>query len=204
VNGAYNISRPDGTFRIDSVPAGTQLIVVRQLGFEPISVTVNVTSRQPTDIKVSLGPTANILDPVLVTARRNAALDKQGFFQRQRTGFGTYITREEVEKRKPQFITDLLTNVSGVRVVRTMSGTIVTSDRIRSIAGGGGGCTRLWVDGTEWRMVMPGDLDAFVSTRDLAGIEVYRPGEAPAQFTGIDQCVTLVVWTQVQPKIRQH
>jgi hypothetical protein len=204
VNGAYNISRPDGTFRIDSVPAGTQLIVVRQLGFEPIGVTVNVTSRQPTDIRVSLGPTANILDPVLVTARRNAVLDKQGFSQRQRTGFGTYITREDVEKRKPQFLTDLLTNVSGIRVVRTMSGTIVRSDRINRITGGGGGCARLWVDGTEWRMVMPGDLDAFISTRDLAGVEVYRPGEAPAQFSGFDECVTLVVWTQVQLKVKAH
>ena len=204
VNGAFNVTRPDGTFWIDSVPTGTQMIVVRQLGFEPISVTVNVTSRQPVDIRVSLGITANILDPVLVTARRNAALEREGFFQRQRSGWGTYITREEVEKRKPQFVTDLLTNVSGIRVVRTMSGTIVRSDRITSITGRGGGCTRLWVDGTEWRMVMPGDLDAFISTRDLAGIEVYRPGEAPAQFTAIDQCVTLVVWTQVQPKVRQR
>jgi hypothetical protein len=204
VTGAFNVTRPDGTFWIDSVPTGTQTIVVRQLGFEPISVTVNVTSRQPAELKVSLGPTANILDPVLVTARRNAALEKEGFFQRQHSGWGTYITREEVEKRKPQFLTDLLTNVSGIRVVRTMSGTIVTSDRMNSIMGGGGGCTRLWVDGTEWRMVMPGDLDAFISTRDLAGVEVYRPGEAPAQFTGMDRCVTLVVWTQVQPKVRQH
>lgn len=204
VSGAYSVTRPDGTFRIDSMPAGTQLIVVRQLGFEPISVTVNVTSRQPADIRVALGPTANILDPVLVTARRNSALEKQGFFQRQRAGLGTYITREEVDKRKPQFLTDLLTNVSGIRVVRTMSGTIVRSDQINSITGGGGRCTRLWVDGAEWRVVMPGDLDAFISTRDLAGVEIYRPRETPAQFAGFDDCVTLVVWTQLQPQVRQH
>jgi hypothetical protein len=204
VNGASGVTRPDGTFRIDSVPIGTQLIIVRQLGFEPVSVTVNVSTRQPTDVKVALGPTANILDPVLVTARRNATLEKQGFFERQRAGWGAYITREEVDKRKPQFLTDLLTNVAGIRVVRTMSGTIVRSDRINSITRGGGGCTRLWVDGAEWRMVMPGDIDAFISTRDLAGVEVYRPGQAPAQFSGFDECVTLVVWTQVQPQVRQH
>jgi hypothetical protein len=53
-------------------------------------------------------------------------------------------------------------------------------------------------------MLMPGDMDAFISTRDLAGVEVYRPGQAPAQFSGFDECVTLVVWTQVQPRVRQH
>ncbi|MEY2457678.1 MAG: hypothetical protein QOK06_2803 [Acidimicrobiaceae bacterium] len=204
VNGASSVTKPDGAFRLDSVPAGTQLIVVRQLGFEPISVSVNVTSRRPTDVKVALGPTANILDPVLVTARRNSALEKEGFFERQRAGWGTYITREEIDKRKPRFLTDLLTNVSGIRVVRTMSGTMVRSDRITSITGGGGGCTRLWVDGGEWRMLMPGDLDAFISTRDLAGVEVYRPGQAPAQFAGLDECVTLVVWTQVQPQVKHR
>jgi hypothetical protein len=204
VNGAYTVTQPDGTFRLDSVPTGTQLIVVRELGFEPVSATVNVTSRQPTDMSVALGPTANILDPVLVTARRNSALEKNGFLQRQRAGLGTYITREEVDKRKPQFLTDLLTNVPGIRVVRTMSGTIVRSDRINTILGGGRGCTRLWVDGAEWRMLMPGDIDAFISTRDVAGVEVYRPGQVPAQFSGFDECVTLVVWTQVQPQVRQH
>jgi hypothetical protein len=51
---------------------------------------------------------------------------------------------------------------------------------------------------------MPGDLDAFVSTRDLAGLEVYRPGTAPAQYNSSDGCVTLLVWTQVQPRINHN
>jgi hypothetical protein len=201
VTGVFNLSKADGTFSIDSVPTGTQLIYVRQLGFEPVSVQVNVSSRFPAEVRVTLGPITNILDPVLVTARRDYRLDTQGFFKRQRSGWGTFITRDEIERRRPQFITDLLTNVPGLYVVRTSSGTMLQSDRVRHVGGAGGDCARLWVDGTEWRAVMPGDLDAFVSARDVAAIEVYRPGTTPAQFAGIDDCVTLVVWTQMQLRV---
>ncbi len=31
-----------------------------------------------------------------------------------------------------------------------------------------------------------------------------KGAEVPAQFSGLDECVTLVVWTQVQPQVRQH
>ena len=201
VTGVFNLSKADGTFAIDSVPTGTQLIYVRQLGFEPVSVQVNVSSRFPAELRVTLGPITNILDPVLVTARRDYRLDTHGFFKRQRSGWGTFITRDEIERRRPQFITDLLTNIPGLYVVRTSSGTMLQSDRVRHVGGAGGDCARLWVDGTEWRTVMPGDLDAFVSARDVAGIEVYRPGTTPAQFAGIDDCVTLVVWTQMQSRV---
>jgi hypothetical protein len=204
VNGAYSVTRSNGTFRLDSVPTGTQSIVVRQLGFQPISLTVNVTAREPTDMNVALGPTANIMDTVLVTARRNSALEQQGFFRRQRSGWGTYITREDVDKRQPMFLTDLLTNVSGVRVVRTASGTIVRSAANTSLVGGSGGCTRLWVDGAQWGTVMPGDIDTAVYPSELAGVEVYRPGDVPPKFAGFGQCLTIVVWSDVQPQVRQH
>ncbi|HEY8833659.1 MAG TPA: carboxypeptidase regulatory-like domain-containing protein [Gemmatimonadaceae bacterium] len=203
VSGAYTVTRPDGTFTLDSVPTGTQLIVVRQLGFQPISLTVNVTSREPTDMKVAMGPTANIMNPVLVTARRNSALEKDGFFRRQRSGFGTYFTRDDIDKRQPMFLTDVLTNVSGVRVVRTTRGAIVRSSQNTSIVGGGS-CTRLWVDGAQWGTVMPGDIDTAVSPDEVAGMEVYRPGDVPPQFAGFGQCLTIVIWTDVQPQVRQH
>jgi hypothetical protein len=204
VTGAFRVTKPDGLFSID-VPSGTQVIVIRRLGFEPVSVQVNVTSHQPVELNVTLGITPNILDPVLVTARRNYVLEKEGFLKRMGSGRGTYITHEDVENRKPFVLTDLLRDVPGIRVTHTLRGSIVGSDRTRStMMGNDDGCTRLWVDGSEWPRVMPGDLDAFVSTRDLAGLEVYRPGAAPAQFNSSDGCVTLLVWTQVQPRINHN
>jgi hypothetical protein len=53
------------------------------------------------------------------------------------------------------------------------------------------------VDGFEWRSAEPGDLDTFVSPRDVIGLEVYRPNEAPVQYRGVDDnCTVMLVWTR--------
>jgi len=147
---------------------------------------------------VRLGPSVNVLDPVLVTARREYTLDKDGFTARRRTGWGRYFTSTDIEKRNPQYLSDMLTEVPGIRVDHRPGGATIREDRRSTILGGGrpGSCPTVWVDGTQWRSVEPGDIDEFVSPREVAGLEVYKPGEAPVQFRAIDDCVTLVVWTQ--------
>jgi hypothetical protein len=55
-----------------NAPANTSRIV----GIvAPVRVSVNVTSRQPTDIRVTLEPSINIKDPAVVTARQYYALE---------------------------------------------------------------------------------------------------------------------------------
>jgi carboxypeptidase family protein len=203
--GAAVVTRADGSFNLDGLPTGTQLLIVRHLGFEATRVTVNVTSRQPVEIRVRLGPSVNILDPVLVTARRNYALDKDGFTARRRTGWGTYFTYADIEKRNPQYLSDLLTAVPGVRVDHRPGGATIQVNQLNTILGGGrpGSCPTFWVDGTQWRSVEPGDIDQFVSPRELAGVEVYKPREAPVQFRTIDDCLTIVVWTQPPAPVGQ-
>jgi len=192
------VTADDGTFSIGVVPTGTQQIVVRHVGFAPVGVSVNVTSRQPTELRVTLGPSVNVMDPVVVTARQNYALEKQGFFKRQRAGWGKYFTSDDIKNSHAHVVTDILRDLPGLRVRRSIGGTVVQSGN--RLYGSGGGCTQLYVDGTEWRVRFPGDLDGFVSMRDVAGIEVYRAGSAPAQFRGFDQCVVIVVWTSIRQR----
>jgi hypothetical protein len=197
--GVAVVTKDDGTFNLEGVPTGTQLIIVRHIGFEVERVTVNVTSRQPIEVRVTLGPSVSVLDPVLVTARANYALDKDGFTARQRTGWGKYFTREQIQRRNPYNLTDILTDVPGVHVSHGIGGATVQSERASYILGGGrgGGCTRVWVDGFEWHVAEAGDIDTFVSPRDVIGLEVYKPHEAPMQYRGVDDnCIVLVVWTR--------
>jgi hypothetical protein len=70
-----NVTKSDGTFSLGEVPIGTQLLVVSHVGFLPVRVSVNVTSRQPTDIRVTLAPNINIKDPAMVPVGQNYALD---------------------------------------------------------------------------------------------------------------------------------
>jgi len=200
--GVAVVTKDDGTFNLEGVPTGTQLIIVRHIGFEVERVTVNVTSRQPIEVRVTLGPSVNVLDPVLVTARANYVLDKNGFTARQRSGWGRYFTHEQIQKRNPYNLTDFLTDVPGVHVVQGLGGASIQSDRVGSIFGGtAGGCAHIWVDGFEWRIAEPGDIDTFVSPRDIIGLEVYRPSEAPAQYLPpynpkCPPSVVVLVWTR--------
>ncbi|HST06678.1 MAG TPA: carboxypeptidase regulatory-like domain-containing protein [Gemmatimonadaceae bacterium] len=203
--GVAALTRADGSFNLDAVPTGTQLLIVRHLGFDATRVTVNVTRRQPVELRVTLGPSVNVLDPVLVTARRNYALDKDGFTARRRTGWGTYFTSTDIEKRNPQYLSDMLTAVPGIQVNHRPGGATISTTQLNTILGGGrpSSCPTFWVDGTQWRSVEPGDIDQFVSPREVAGLEVYKPREAPVQFRTIDDCVTIVVWTQPPTPVAQ-
>jgi hypothetical protein len=198
MSGAAVVTKEDGTFTLEGVPTGTQLLVVRHLGFEPTRLSVNVTTRQPVEVRVTMGPQVNLLDPVLVTARANYALEKNGFIARRRQGWGKYFTREDIEQRNPYNLSDVLRDIPGIRVSNGLGGVTIGSDRPKYILGGGrgGGCTRMWVDGFEWHLVDGGDFDMFVSPRDVMGMEVYKPNEAPAQYRGIDECIVILVWTR--------
>jgi outer membrane receptor for ferrienterochelin and colicin len=144
------------------------------------------------------------MDPVLVTARQNYALEKVGFTQRQKTAWGSFFTHDEIVKRNAQRLTDMLRDVPGMTIRSGVLGSSVADGRQTAILSrgrapmGGGSCPRIFVDGTEWRAVEPGDLDNFVFPSEVVGMEVYARGHAPAQWRGIDECSVIVVWTQSQ------
>lgn len=205
VSGVSAVTRDDGAFRLTGVLTGTQVLVVRSLSYALAGEPIIVTSRAPIDVVVTLWPKVNIMDPVLVTARSNFALEKSGFNTRKRGGAGHFFTREDIDRRKPNYISDMLKNLPGVSVRSGRGGTVITGrTRVTSVRSGGGACTRAYVDGFEWRDLMPGDVDMFVNPDDVIGVEVYQPGEVPAQFRTFDRgCVTLVVWTQFRGKAKK-
>jgi hypothetical protein len=196
--GGAVLTDKDGNFTLDGVRVGTQLLIIRHVGFEPTRTAVNVTSRQPVEMRVTLGPVVNQLDPVLVTARRNYVLDKVGFSARQRNGDGTFFTADDIAKRNPQYITDMMRSVPGIRVDHYAGSTSVRTEKLTTILsnGAGGRCPTVWVDGNQWHSAAD-QIDEFVFPREVAGLEVYKPGEAPMRFRDIEDCVTIVIWTQL-------
>jgi len=193
------VSRDDGSFTLAGVATGTQLLIARQLGFDALRTAVNVTSREPTTVTLTLGRMVNVMDPVLVVARANYALERSGFNSRKKSGTGYYFNREDIERRQPNYITNMLVNLPEVTVAQERGGAAV--QRRRRVIGGGPNCTRLYVDGFEWSNVGPGDLDA-INPADVIGLELYPGQVVPAQFRDpFDKnCVTLVVWTQMRGK----
>ena len=64
---------------------------------------------------------------------------------------------------------------------------------------GRAGCVNVFVDGSRWQQLEPGDLDAFVRPEEVAAIEVYPGGGSmPVEFQSAGgDCAAVVVWTKL-------
>ena len=198
------LTRANGDFVLDSLPSGTQAIVVRQLGYRPTEQTVELSARAPARVTVKLGIFVPELSPVEVVSVRDEGLQRVGFSDRKRSSAGGYfMDPEQLEKRNPQQFSDLLRAVPGIRVSQSSNGQAMLSST-RSTSGGGG-CVTVWVDGAAWQQLDAGDLDSFVRPAEVAAIEVYNGTSMPAQFTTPGQsCAAVVVWTKMRVQTRKR
>jgi hypothetical protein len=211
-------SRDDGSYALTRLPAGTQTVDVRALGFAPKRVSVDLRTGERRVVDVTLdGANAQELAPVSVVAR-NMKLDKTGFDDRRKAGIGQYITEEEIRRRGVFETTQALWNVLGARVVWNGHDNVVMFTRPIGTGRGalvdqgkgvmqGGGYNTLcrpayWVDG--FAMPVPvsrdpfDDTNAYVRPRDIRGIEVYLdPSSAPPMYRRPDvQCGVVMIWTK--------
>ncbi|HEY2027418.1 MAG TPA: carboxypeptidase regulatory-like domain-containing protein [Gemmatimonadaceae bacterium] len=198
---AATLTKSNGDFVLDSLPAGTQALVVRQLGYRPTEVAVDLSSRTPARVTVRLGDYVPELTPVEVVSRREEGLQKVGFLDRKRSGAGGYFfTPEQIERRNAIKFTDIVRTAPGLRVSETNGQAMLSSTRNV----GGSGCVTVWVDGAAWQQLDAGDLDTFVQPNEVAAIEVYNGISVPPQFTQPGQnCTALVVWTKTRVDSRK-
>jgi Carboxypeptidase regulatory-like domain len=188
-------TKANGEFALDSLPAGTQSIEVRQLGYAPTQVPVELSSRTPARVAVKMGDYVPELSAVQVVSKRDQGLERVGFSTRKRTGAGGYfLTPEQIDARKAIQFTDLLTVVPGIRVQGTMGQMTISSTR----NAGRAGCVTIIVDGSKWQQLEAGDLDSFIKPDEVAAVEVYQSGVGmPMEFSSIGgDCTAVVVWTK--------
>ena len=174
------------------LPSGSRILLARHLGFGAEAVAVDLSSRQEKRVTISLPKFVAVMDPVLVVARRSAALDKVGFTQRSKTGFGYYLGPERLQNMHPNFVTDILRQVPGLRVSYGPSGEMVSSSRAV-----GNGCVQYYVDGMSFLELEPGEINHFVNGSEVVAVEVYQDANAPAQYMRAGgSCTTIVLWTR--------
>jgi hypothetical protein len=137
------------------------------------------------------------MDEVMVEeARLLPHLEREGFYQRLRQGWGEFITRDQIERRDAFSPTDLLWGVRGVRLIPDQHGVIIANGRkgVALSPYACGGRMTVFLDGM---MVGYGTLDGFVSVDAIEAIEVYpSPMGMPQQFASRSPCGAVVVWTR--------
>jgi len=194
--GAAALSREDGSFGFSDLPSGTQAVVVRQLGFEPVEVAVELSGKTPKQVTVTMKKPARVLDPVAVIADAKG-LDQVGFDRRKKNGFGYFMSTEDIQSRQATRMTDLFRTVPSLRVVPAGMDYVVESARDVQ-----GGCVRYVVDGSPYQSMFPGDIDRLMPPHDVGAIEVYSGSSTPAEFQapGQSSCTTVVMWSRFKMK----
>jgi hypothetical protein len=192
--GQATLTKANGDFVLDSLPSGTQTLEVRQLGYSPTDMPVELSMARPENVTVKMADYVPVLSEMRVTAQRDKGLMDVGFNDRKRSGMGYYLDADQLKMRQTSQFSDMLRTVPGIRVVPAGDGTNV----IQSSRDPTGGCVTFYVDGSPWQQMTPGDLDTFVRPEEVAALEVYNGATTPAQFqqAGNSGCTTVVIWTQ--------
>ena len=185
-----------GVFRFANIPAGKRALHFRRLGFAPKAVDTQVDEGATVAIVVVLEVSATVIDGMTVeeaTHRRQMLSD---FYERSASGFGHFVTREQIEKRNPMNLSDMMRMIPGARLAPVRNGGQATLRFSR--AQGPRDCPpQYWVDGVKaWNL----NIDDIVP-QDVEGIEVYSGASTvPPQFNtkeGTTICGVILIWTRI-------
>jgi hypothetical protein len=198
VQGTESVAQTNqaGEFRLTDLPSGTQTVVARQIGFAPVEQAVNLSTRAPATVTITMSQPAQVLSPVVVEAERDRGLERVGFQDRKRALSGYFLTGDDVMKRGPNMLTDVFRTVPSLRVERDgLYDYKVVSSRATML---GANCVRFFIDGTPYRAIYPGDVDRMMPPSEIGGIEVYDGSSSPIQFqvAGESACTTIVIWSK--------
>lgn len=178
----------NGRFRIVELPAGEYVVMARRLGFASASVTLHIDAGDTLRPAFALGRVTPQLDTVRASAA--FATTRMGEFEERRARkVGHFITAEEIEKRNPVFLTDMLRSVLSVRVGRDpyQVGTMRSTT----------GCPfQIFVDGQIFSET--GSLWSTPTTKEIAGVEIYSgPATVPLEYKRTNtRCGAILIWTK--------
>ncbi|UCC73868.1 MAG: carboxypeptidase-like regulatory domain-containing protein [Gemmatimonadota bacterium] len=191
-----------GVFAFPRVAPGVYELLVEHLGYEVRSDSIEVVSGEVHAFEVRLKMQPIELEPLIVTVRRwYVSPLLWGFYDRVDTGFGNYVTREDVEQRKPARVAHIIGELPGVAIVPVgVARYQIVMSRYRYFGPDGrpGPCWPVvYVDGMRIG-ISDESIDDFVDPNDVEGIEVYKgAATVPGEFGGADAtCGVIAVWTR--------
>ena len=166
----------NGRFRITNIPAGTYIVVVRRLGYAPLSSAMSIAAGDTTRASFTLVQQQVTLDRVVVNAAAFAG--PLGEFEfRRLSGMGQFMTQAEIEKLNLVGTSDLLRTFHSVAV----GPNAVLASRLLPAVG----CPmQFYVDGLAMTVT---DLERDLPPpHEIAGIEVHaNTATVPMQYASL-------------------
>jgi len=179
------LSDDRGRFELHDLPAGTQVLEVRRIGYLLALQPVELRANRPVFQDVRLQRIVT-LDSLRVLAQRSRYPEFER--HRRQNGFGTFFTADELARRASIETSDLFRMMPGFRVSGYGLDATVTSSR--GVTSMTGACLpNIVIDGMpnqEINLIRPGNIGA---------MEVYRAGQpGPVQYDR--GCGAILIWSK--------
>ena len=194
------VSGDSGQFVLHGFKPGKRDMIVRVLGYGPATFTTDFRPGRTRRVRIVLtAATVQLSTIVVLDSISDPLLAETGFFQRKRTGWGTFITPAEIQRRNPGRASDMLRMVSGMEIRSAgRFGTLPISRRAMSFSGL---CLmNVYVDGNKVAVNSSMPLEDAVSGSEIGAMEVYpSASETPPEFSGLGAsapCGAVVIWTK--------
>jgi hypothetical protein len=203
-----------GRFRVNAVPSGQYLLIVKRIGYRPASQVVEVPESDTVRLSYTLERAiVSELDTVRVMAKSQSRR-MDAFDARRKLGFGEFMGVDEINKRNSVYATELVRKFQSVNVqlVQSSKGSQQKYYPVSRRATGSlnampaapgeepipAGVCVLTVFVDDVMRPTPFDLDLLPSPRDLQAIEVYAGSATiPPQYNGLNRgCGVMLVWTK--------
>jgi len=190
-----------GTITLVFLPDGGSLVQVKKIGYQPVTLLVQISPSDTVPVTVTLSVAAQTL-PTVVTkdsSRRYVSPALRAVEERRLLGYGHFLTETELRKHDSEKITNLVRGFSGLKIDCTKMGVhecrAVSVRHPNKYALQGGVCyVDVYVDGV---LILENDLEK-MPVNGIGAVEYYSGGSTiPLQFnrTG-SSCGVLVFWTR--------
>jgi len=182
-------SSPTGEFTRAGLKAGTYVMQVRALGYSPGSWVIELAERETLVVVIEMDAMPIDLPGVTVEAP-SAQRGMAGFALRRAARRGVYVTEEDIKRANAARLSDLLRNVSGIRLICRFNGCRIRMAR--------NDCQPdFFVDGLSANNSTTLEMPVV----GITGIEIYRTiTETPVDFLrGNNTCGTIAIWTKSGP-----
>ena len=203
-----------GRFVLRGLSGDSVRLQVLAIGYRPLTRTVSI--RAPVGhLDLVMEPMRTVLPEISATARPTkpakylGTTKYDGFFQRQKLGLGTFISREQIERMNAFHTLEILRGIPGINVSIGNGDPTDADIRIPRCSGGSSRVT-VWIDGKmQLRSSSPGrdpghpgrDIDlaealARITPSNIEMVEIYRgASQIPGVFNW-DGCAVIAIWTR--------
>lgn len=200
VSGLESVARSDstGSALVTRIPLGSRMVTIWRLGYLEERALLEFPSANTFRLNVVLTPGAVALDSLLVQGeRRIRQLENNGYYQRRRMGFGSFVSGERMEAiaASSPDLRRAFYMMPGFTVTPGRFGTSFTLLSNRGIGPTGRRCQpAVVVDGRRSDME---ELSSMLP-QHVEAIEAYPgPAGAPLEYMfGQSVCGAVLVWTK--------